>query len=58
MTHELGVREITDVRIGLSGGNPQSLAAKAIRAAGIVGFYNSSEYIMELIPELPLILRW
>ena len=69
--HPLGLREITAVRIGLPGGSPQSAASKAARTAGIVSFYNTAEYQVELEfdggakkqrtdlnPGLPLILSW
>jgi hypothetical protein len=69
--HPLGVREISAVRIGLPGGTPQSAASKAALAGGIVSFYNSAAYEMQLAfdggarhesadlrPGLPLILSW
>jgi hypothetical protein len=71
LTHLLGVKEITGVRIGLPGGSAQSPGAKAVSAAGLVEFFDCSDYLAEVLldgaiaqksadlrPGLPLILRW
>ena len=70
LTHPLGLREITHVRIGLPG-TAQSQAAKTTAALGITSFADTQDYVAELFfdhaakgesadlrPELPLVLRW
>jgi hypothetical protein len=70
LKHPLGVRTLTGVRIGTPDREPQSPAAKAMRADGLVSFYVAPEFVMELTfggganaryddlrPVLPLVLR-
>lgn len=71
IAHPLGVKEITSVRIGLPGGSAQSPGAKAVAAAGLVEFFESADFVADVLfdgtiaqksadlrPGLPITLRW
>ena len=70
LTHPLGLREITHIRIG-SPGAAQSQAAKTTAALGLASFVDTEDYVAEIFfdhvttgqsadlrPQLPLLLRW
>ena len=70
LSHPLGLREMTHVRIGLPG-DAQSQAAKTAAGLAIASFADAGQYVAELFfdhglkgesadlrPQLPLLLRW
>jgi hypothetical protein len=69
--HPLGVREITDVRVTLTGDGPFTPSLHAAQQLGIASFVRDRDHLMEvtfdnasrgeaadLRPRLPLTLRW
>jgi hypothetical protein len=69
--HDLAVRRITAVEVGMPGGSAPCAAARAIQDAGLVTFIDAAHHVMnvtfdearagesaDLRPELPLVLRW
>jgi hypothetical protein len=71
VAHAIAPAEITDVSIGIPGPGPQSTAARAVEAAGVLSFNALSEYVLDLTfdgamagktadlrPDLPLVMHW
>ncbi|MBV8285248.1 MAG: VOC family protein [Candidatus Eremiobacteraeota bacterium] len=71
LDHQLGVKEITGLRIGVPGDLPQAAAAKAVAASGLAEFFRAADYVAEVLldgavhqrsadlrPGLPLIFRY
>lgn len=69
--HDLGVRRIAAVEIGMPGGAAPCAAARAVQDAGLVRFVDAAHHVMtvtfddaragesaDLRPDLPLVLRW
>jgi hypothetical protein len=69
--HDLPIRRITAVEVGMPGGSAPCAAARAVQDAGIVRFVDAAHHVMtvtfddartgghaDLRPNLPLVLRW